>query len=87
MVAVGNLNRVWLDVPLYASSEGLHKAFQNYFGAEWEKVLNAVDKSFQYNTFNDTYFSVDSLKPLENITLDQIIEGNKASQIPNIIVS
>lgn len=87
MVAVGNLNRVWLDVPHYASSEELHKAFQNYFGAEWEKVLNAVDKSSQYNTFNDTYFLVDSLKPLENITLDKIFEDNSASQMPNIIVS
>lgn len=87
MVAVGNLDKIWLAVPEDVSPEELQEAFRSYFGAEWAEVLDAVDKSFAYNAFNNAYFAVRNVRPVENLILDQLLEKKGISQPPNIIVS
>lgn len=87
MVAVGNLDKVWLAVPGYVSPEELQESFRSYFGAQWAEVLDSVDKSFDYNSFNNAYFAVCNVRPVENLTLDQLLEKKGIGQPPNIIVS
>ncbi len=87
MVAVGNLDRVWLTVPDDVSAAELQKAFRYYFDAEWAEVLEVSDKSFAYNAFNNAYFSVRGLRPVENLTLDQLLAREVIDKPPNIIVS
>jgi len=87
LVAVGNLDKVWLTVPEDVAAEELQDAFRSYFGAEWAEVLDVADKSFIYNAANNTYFSVRDLLPVETLTLEQLSENKGISQPPNIIVS
>jgi hypothetical protein len=65
----------------------LQDAFRGYFGAEWAEVLDVADKSFTYNAANNAYFAVRDLRPLENLTLEQLLEEKGIGQPPNIIVS
>ena len=67
--------------------EEFTRAFKDYFGLDWKKVLNAVDMSFAYNSFNTAYFAVDDIEPVVNLTLDQLLEDNNLSRPPNIVVS
>jgi len=87
MVAVGNLDKVWLAVPEDVAAEELQDAFRSYFGAEWAEVLDAAEKSFTYNAANNAYFAVRDLRPVENLTLEQLLEKKGIGQPPNIIVS
>ena len=87
LVAVGNLDKVWIAVPEDVAAEKLQDAFQSCFGAQWEDVLDAAEKSFTYNAFNNAYFAVRNLRPIENLTLEQLLEKTGISQPPNIIVS
>jgi hypothetical protein len=88
VVAVGSLDRVWLEVPEYSEAEALEDAFQRRFGAEWADVLDAVDKSFAYNAANDAYFSVRDIRPVANLTLDELIRKAGGLQpSPNVIIS
>lgn len=87
MVAVGRLNRIWHEIPEDVSPEELQKAFYNYFGAKWEEILDAAEKTFAYNIFNNAYFSVRDVQPVENLTLDQLLENKVIGRPPNIIVS
>jgi hypothetical protein len=87
VVAVGNLHKVWLEVPEIVTEEELKKTFRNYFGAEWANVLDTVDRSFQYNASNSAYFAVRDLRPVDNLTLEQVLKEKGISQPPNIIVS
>ena len=87
LVAVGNLNKVWLTVPEDVAAEELQDAFRSYFGAEWTEVLDVADKSFIYNAANNAYFAVRDLRPVENLTLEQLSEKKGISRPPNIIVS
>jgi hypothetical protein len=87
VVAVGNLDKVWLAVPEDVAEEELQDAFRLYFGAEWDEVLAVDDKSFQYNAANNAYFAVRDLRPAENLTLEQILEKKGIGQSPNIIAS
>jgi hypothetical protein len=84
VVAVGNLDKVWFEVPEYVAEESLYSAFHSYFGAEWAEVLDAADNSFAYNVANNAYFAVRDLRSIENITLDQLIDNGS---VPNIIIS
>ena len=43
--------------------------------------------SFSYNAFNNAYFAVRNLQPIENLTLEQLLEKTGSYQPPNIIVS
>ena len=86
VVAVGKLKKIWSEIPQDASEEEYKKAFKDYFGAEWEEALNAVDMSFQYNAYNTVYFSVDDIESIENITLDQILEENGLYRPSNVVV-
>jgi hypothetical protein len=65
----------------------LQDAFRSYFGAEWAEVLDAAEKSFPYNAANNAYFAVRDLRPVENLTLEQLLEKKGIGQPPNIIVS
>jgi len=87
VVAVGNLDKVWLAVPQDVPAEELQHAFQSYFGAEWDGVLDAAEKSFPYNVANNAYFAVRNLGPVENLTLQQLFEQEGIAQPPNIIIS
>ena len=87
MVAVGNLHKVWHEVPEDVTEEELKKTFRNYFSAEWANVLDTVDRSFQYNAANNTYFAVSDLRPVENLILEHVLKEKGNSQPPNIIVS
>jgi hypothetical protein len=87
LVAVGNLDKVWIAVPEDATAKELQNTFQDYFGAQWGEVLNAADNSFPYNSANNAYFSVRNLRPLENLTVAQILEEKGNNTTRNIIVS
>jgi len=87
VVAVGNLDKVWLAVPEDVPAEELQHAFRSYFGAEWAGVLDAAEKSFPYNVANNAYFAVRNLRPVENLTLQQLLEQEGVDQPPNIIIS
>ena len=84
---MGNLDKVWLAVPEDVSAEELQDAFGGYFGVEWAEVLDVIDKSFAYNAANTAYFAVRDLHPVQNLTLDQLIERKRVGKPPNIIVS
>ena len=87
MVAVGTLKKVWLNIPQDISEEIFKKAFNDYFGSGWGDVLDAVDKSFEYNAYNTVYFSVGDIELIENVSLDQLLEEKGLCQPPNIVVS
>lgn len=87
MVAVGRLDRVWHSIPEDFTPRELQEAFYNYFGAKWGEILDAAEKSFAYNIFNNAYFSVQDVQPVENLTLDQLLENKEIGRPPNIIVS
>ena len=87
MVAVGNLDKVWIDVPEEAQEEELFDAFRLHFGAESAEVLAVADKSFSYNAANNAYFAVRNLRPIENLTLEQLLEQKGVDRSSNIIAS
>jgi hypothetical protein len=78
---------VWLAVLEDVAEKEVQDAFRSYFGAEWAEVLDVVEKSFTYSASNDAYFAVRDLRPVENLTLAQLLEKKGISQPPNIIVS
>jgi hypothetical protein len=84
---VGNIDKVWLAVPEDVEAEELQDAFRRYFGVEWAEVLDVNDKSFAYNAVNNAYFAVRELRPVESLTLDQLLEKEGIGKPPNIIVS
>jgi hypothetical protein len=65
----------------------LQNAFGSYFDAQWTEVLDVAEKSFSYNAFNNAYFAVRNLRPVENLTLERLLEKKGIGQPPNIIVS
>ena len=87
MVAVGNLDKVWLAVLDDVAAEELQDAFRSYFGAEYTEVLSVAEKSFAYNATNNAYFAVRDMRPVENLTLEQLLEKKGIGRQPNIIVS
>jgi hypothetical protein len=87
LVAVGNLDKVWMAVPEDVAAEELQDAFRSYFDAQWTEVLDVSEKSFTYNAFNNAYFAVRDLRPVENLTLESLLKKTGIGQPPNIIVS
>lgn len=83
---MGNLDKVWLVGPDEVTAEELQVAFEDYFGAKWAEVLDAMDKSLAYNVDNKVYFAVRNLRHLENLTLEQLLTELGIGQAPNIIV-
>jgi hypothetical protein len=65
----------------------LQVAFRSYFDAQWAEVLDVAEKSFAYNAFNNAYFAVCNMHPVENLTLEQLLEKTGIGQPTNIIVS
>lgn len=84
---MGNLFKIWPSVPDDVSMEELQDAFQNHFGVKWDEVLDAADTSFAYNSANNVYFAVSDLRPVDDLTLDQLLKKNGINKPPNIIVS
>ena len=76
-----------MAVPEDVAEEELQDAFQRYFDEQWAEVLDVAEKSFTYNAFNNAYFAVRGLRPVENLTLEQLLEQRGIGQVPNIIVS
>jgi len=62
-------------------------SFRSYFGEKWAEVLDAAEKSFAYNAANNAYFAVRDLRPVESLTLEQLLEKKRIGRPPNIIVS
>ena len=87
LVAVGNLDKVWITVPEDVADEELRDAFLSHFNAEWTEVLDVTEKSFAYNAFNNAYFAVRNVHPVENLTLEQLPEKTGIHRPLNIIVS
>ena len=87
MVAVGNLKKIWLEIPLDVTEEEFGMEFREFFGGEWLDILDAVDISFEYNAYNTAYFSVENIKPVEDINIDQLLKRNGLCQPPNVVVS
>ena len=87
MVAVGNLDKIWLSIPADVPMMELQDAFRGYFGVGWDKVLDTADPSFYYNAFNRAYFAVRDLLPVEDLTLDQLSGKDGIDKPPHIIVS
>ncbi len=65
----------------------MQQAFKHFFGAEWDEVLEAANKSPAYNGANDAYFSVQDLRPVENLTLEELLETTGPAAAPNILAS
>lgn len=86
LVAVGSLHKVWIEVPEDVVAEAWKDAFQGHFAAEWPEVLHAAEKSLAHNAASDVYFDVRDLQPLENLTLERLLERTGISRPPNIIV-
>ncbi|MDR3555863.1 MAG: hypothetical protein P4L55_13990 [Syntrophobacteraceae bacterium] len=74
-------------MPEDVGAKELQDAFRKYFGAEWEEVLEAADKSFVYNAANRAYFGVSQLRPVKNLTLEELLEKIGGGPAPNIIAS
>ncbi len=53
----------------------------------WAEVLEASDKSLAYNSANSAFFAVRDLRPVDDLTLEQMLKEKGISQPPNIIVS
>jgi hypothetical protein len=87
LVAVGDLDKVWITVPEDVADKELKDAFRNYFNAQWSEVLDVAEKSFTYNAFNNAYFAVRNFRPVKNLILEQLLEKKGVDQPPNIIVS
>ena len=87
MVAVGRLKKIWIDFPGNIVEKEFRKTFEDCFGAGWGEVLDAADKSFEYNAYNTAYFSVGNIESIENVTLDQLLEEKRFYQPPNVILS
>ncbi len=87
MVAVGNLDKIWLSVPADIPMMELQDAFRGYFSKEWDEVLDTADPSFYYNALNNAYFAVRDLLPVENLTLDRLSGKDGIGKQPHIIVS
>lgn len=83
---MGSLDSIWTSVPEEASEGGMRDAFRAHFGAEWGEVLHAADRSMAYNAANDAYFSVRDLHPVDNLTLEQILEQEGTDDSLNLIV-
>ncbi len=84
---MGKLNKIWLSVPKDVPVAELPDAFSSHFGAKWGEVLNTSETSLAYNAFNDTYFAVSDLRPVENLTLDRLLGKSGINKPPNVIVS
>jgi len=87
VVAVGNLDKVWLEIPEDISEKAFQQAFRSMFEAEWTEVLDTADRSFPYNASNDAFFSIRKIHPVEDLTLNELLEKEGARQPANIIVS
>lgn len=68
-------------------AEEWQDAFRDYFGAEWAEVLDAAENSLAYNAAGNVYFAVRDLRPLEDLTLEELLERTGISRPPNIIAA
>jgi len=84
---VGNLVKIWVSIPENLDMVGLKDAFRRYFGTEWNDVLDAFDRSFEYNEANTAYFAVCDLHPVKGLTLDRLLVKDGNRKPPNIIAS
>jgi hypothetical protein len=87
VVAVGNLDNVWIPEAAEASVEKLKDAFGRHFGVKWDEALNALDRSVAYHAANTAYFSVRDLRRMEHLMLDQLTAETGNHKPLNIIAS
>ena len=73
MVAVGNLGKIWMEVPEDAEDmETLAGEFKECFGVRWDDVVLGGEKPFVYHKDWEAYFSVAGLKPVSGLKLSQL---------------
>ncbi len=65
--------------------ETLRQAFNAYFAAEWDAVMVGADKPFGYHAAYDAYFAVRDLKPVTDLTVDQLLASKDVKQPINIV--
>ena len=87
VVAVGKLKKIWLGIQQDISAEEFADAFEEYFGSSPTEVLNAIDMSFEYNVYNNAYFSAGDIELINDVTLDKLIEEKGLYRAPNVVVS
>lgn len=78
---------MWLEAPEDVGGEKFQEAFRSYFGARWQDVFDAAEKSAAYNEGNSGYFSVCNLKRVEDLSLEELLEKIGPIAAPNIIAS
>jgi len=69
------------------TKEEFRQAFRSYFGAEWTELLDTAYKSYDYIAYNDTYFAIRDLHPVENTSLEQFLGDEEFRQSLNIVIS
>lgn len=72
MVAVGNLNKIWLEVPQTSDPEILIREFEKYFGAYWHRVKVGADKPFASHIGWQAYFAVSGFKLVQDLMLSEL---------------
>lgn len=87
MVALGRLDRLWSVFPEKRSEKEFGEEFKAFFGKGWKEILDTVENSFDYISFNDVYFSVSGVRTVEGLTLDKLLETEDIKKPLNIVVS
>jgi hypothetical protein len=85
VVAVGSLEQVWLDLPDFESKQTLMSAFNAYFNADWNAVMVGAEKPFGYHASYDAYFAVRNLRPVNDLTVDQLLASTGVKKPINIV--
>jgi hypothetical protein len=85
VVAVGNLGLVWLDMPEFDSMDTLKYAFKVYFNADWDVAMVGADKPFGYHAAYDAYFAVWNFRPVNDMTVDQLLAAKDIKQPLNVV--
>jgi len=78
---------VWFPDSFDSGEKELKGAFQSQFGAAWDEVLDAADRSFPYNASNDAYFAVSAMRPLENLSLTPLLKREGRGPPLSVILS
>jgi len=69
------------------TEEEFRQAFRSYFGAEWTELLDTAYNSYAYIAYNDRYFAIRDLHPVESTSLRQFLRDKEFRQSLNIVIS
>jgi len=69
------------------TEEEFRQAFRSYFGVEWTELLDTAYNSYDYIAYNDIYFAIRDLQPVESTSLEQFLRDKEFKQSLNIVIS